>query len=41
VSLVKSGTLLLYLLWLVWYKDLFFAWQARTPGTPLAAPDGA
>jgi len=41
VSLVKSGTLLLYLLWLVWYKDLLFAWQARVPDTPFAARDGA
>jgi hypothetical protein len=41
VSVVKSGTLLLYLLWLVWYKDLLFAWQARVPDTPFAARDGA
>jgi len=41
VSLVKSGTLLLYLLWLVRYKDLLFAWQTKVPGTPFAATDGA
>jgi hypothetical protein len=41
VSLVKSGTLLLYLLWLVRYRDLLFAWHTRIPGTPFAALDGA
>jgi hypothetical protein len=41
VSLVKSGTLLLYLIWLVRYRDLLFAWHNKVPGTPFAAVHGA
>jgi hypothetical protein len=38
VSLVKSGTLLLYLLWLVWYKDLLLRLAGPGSGHTICGP---